>query len=753
MIARASGAPEKTQQLNDELHRLHARASSPSIRTMAEECNLSTGAVYRLFSESTLPRPKPLLDIVEYLAKRCYKCNPDQICDYFDWLWRRAQNEWIPDPFAPPGEIDDDGPEPPPGLGIRPTRPKPTGPSGGAGAPGPRTESDDGEATDESEAQDLNPIVLDPWRSRALLIGVEHYNNLGSQGPFARDLHELGEIRDLLADSYRGGAELLVNPTRDQIWTALANTVAATDDTLLLHFAGHGFYDERTSDTYLAAADTTVTADGMVDNAIGLRDVRYLLTQGRAKNRIVVIDCCHSGKSGAGVGALRVVDSPPTAAAFFVDDNPALAFSSPGPTFVVGHRATPAPGGGVFTTALLEQLRLVSTNATEPVAAGAFYARLLEAVSQDVRQATRCQATRNGRAILITLGAGSGKTHSTVLSSRDLVPAVSGWHAGSVSEPRIVMRAREQSLASDDPVTAFAKQIRLLKAWTVSWRGQSRPRTSRFDLETLLMADSWPGSGPLTVARYLMSRPEATPVARLRLLREVWPNLTPPGSAAARAVQLDPLRGATWQVGLDVEAPAVIWQTDIARDLPTVEAFPFDRSITSDALAELRGRLNWWARQSTSSVRFTDALDGRDYEAELIRADHADWERLVCDLLEDSWVPACAAIGEAPDRGIDISLFDSGGQFVIMQAKTYSAPSLEPEALRSYLESGSCNPRRLFTAHAGASSRNSRVRNHVFTSKRSLTATAMDVLTRIKPRYILKIALDSAIARSAKSEM
>ena len=76
MISHPSGAPERTQQLLDQLHRLHALGSSPSIRTLAGECGLGVGTVHRLFTEPVLPRPAPMLRIVEALAKKSYKIDP-----------------------------------------------------------------------------------------------------------------------------------------------------------------------------------------------------------------------------------------------------------------------------------------------------------------------------------------------------------------------------------------------------------------------------------------------------------------------------------------------------------------------------------------------------------------------------------------------------------------------------------------------------------------------------------------------------
>src|SRR5215218_8011736 len=110
MIARASGAPFRTQQLNDELHRLRAKASSPAIKIIATECGMGVGTIHRLFSAPFLPKPKVLLPVVEFLAKQCRNVDPDKECDRFDAMWQLALDEWIPSPFTPPGDDPDEDP-------------------------------------------------------------------------------------------------------------------------------------------------------------------------------------------------------------------------------------------------------------------------------------------------------------------------------------------------------------------------------------------------------------------------------------------------------------------------------------------------------------------------------------------------------------------------------------------------------------------------------------------------------------------
>lgn len=386
----------RTQLLRTQLRRLHMRASSPSIRDIAAACKIGCGTVHRLLNESTLPKPDHLLPVVEYLAKKCYyRPEPDRACDYFDWLWRRAQGEWIPDPFPP--SDDDEGPEPPYGLGPLPGGPtprptKPKGPSGAPGNPEPGRDRDEHSAID-TPGQESSVIVTNPGGSRALIIGVDRYTDPGVSQMRERDLRSLSEVRDLMAVSFRGGAELIRNPSRNTIWQALTEMAVTTEDTLFVYFAGHGLTDDRTSDTYLCAADTSLSSEGMLDNVLNLRDVRYLLAQSNARNRVLVLDCCFS-ESLTTIEALQIVATRPADGLNRFPQH-MLWDVSLRPTYVVGHRAEVESRMDGFLEAFVSHARgALNTSTTSTI--GSFFDRLVEALPEDVRRSVHCRAVSNG---------------------------------------------------------------------------------------------------------------------------------------------------------------------------------------------------------------------------------------------------------------------------------------------------------------------------------------------------------------------
>src|SRR5436305_1514874 len=107
-LSRAPGVTGALKQLNDELHILHARAGRPSVRDMAKTCGCGPNLVKSVFSAPRIPRLPLLLDIVEFLAKRDRKTDPDTQCDRFDTLWQAAMADEVPDLFPGPNTDGDD---------------------------------------------------------------------------------------------------------------------------------------------------------------------------------------------------------------------------------------------------------------------------------------------------------------------------------------------------------------------------------------------------------------------------------------------------------------------------------------------------------------------------------------------------------------------------------------------------------------------------------------------------------------------
>ncbi|MFE8921456.1 caspase family protein [Streptomyces rochei] len=144
--------------------------------------------------------------------------------------------------------------------------------------------------------------VPDPGRSRAVVVGIGDYAHADlaamPAAPAGAD-----RIAALLRDPSVWGLPednvitLVSGTTRERILTAVRDAALATEDTLLVYFAGHGLRDpgER-----LHLALTDADPDFPQIGTLPYRQLRDLIRHAghRARHRVTVLDCCYSGIAG-----------------------------------------------------------------------------------------------------------------------------------------------------------------------------------------------------------------------------------------------------------------------------------------------------------------------------------------------------------------------------------------------------------------------------------------------------------------------
>lgn len=140
----------------------------------------------------------------------------------------------------------------------------------------------------------------DPARSRAVLIGVSHF-------PESPDLADLPAVRENVAGLWRrltddttgvlgpGHCEV-ADPggSTADIGRAISRAAAEASDMLLIYYAGHGLVDDR-GRLYLATNATR--ADAPKYSALGVDLLREDLGGSGAAARVLILDCCFSGRA------------------------------------------------------------------------------------------------------------------------------------------------------------------------------------------------------------------------------------------------------------------------------------------------------------------------------------------------------------------------------------------------------------------------------------------------------------------------
>ena len=126
----------------------------------------------------------------------------------------------------------------------------------------------------------------------AIIIGIASYRSLPKLGTPVKDATEIAKI---LSDSYGFKTQLLTDATRDQIFQALddARHSLTANDSLLIYYAGHGFYDKLEDEAYWAPADA---GQDTYARWITASDITGKARAIPARHVLVVSDSCYSGQ-------------------------------------------------------------------------------------------------------------------------------------------------------------------------------------------------------------------------------------------------------------------------------------------------------------------------------------------------------------------------------------------------------------------------------------------------------------------------
>jgi hypothetical protein len=130
---------------------------------------------------------------------------------------------------------------------------------------------------------------------RALLVGVDHY----PQSPLAGCVNDANRMQGLLRRHHDGSpnfdCRLMVSSetqiTRAALRQAVEDLFAGDVDVALLFFSGHGTVNNLGG--YLVTQDAR-----RYDEGVAMTDVLTLANSSKAREAVIVLDCCHSGALG-----------------------------------------------------------------------------------------------------------------------------------------------------------------------------------------------------------------------------------------------------------------------------------------------------------------------------------------------------------------------------------------------------------------------------------------------------------------------
>lgn len=199
---------------------------------------------------------------------------------------------------------------------------------------------------------------------KALIVGINDYPN----SPLNGCVNDANAIGTILGSHGNGspnfGVKMMTSPslsvTRSSLREAIESLFTGDSDMALLYFSGHGYI--KSTGGYLVTTDAT-----KYDEGVSMDDVLKLANDSKSKNKVIILDCCHSGSLG----------SPS------ISSN-ALAQLSEGLSVLTASRdyeyAMEANGSGIFTSLVVDALKGGAADIRGNITPGSLYAYVDEAL-------------------------------------------------------------------------------------------------------------------------------------------------------------------------------------------------------------------------------------------------------------------------------------------------------------------------------------------------------------------------------------
>lgn len=197
---------------------------------------------------------------------------------------------------------------------------------------------------------------------KALVVGIDHYSNINGLFGCVNDAHAVKAMLERHSDGTVNFSVKLLTGTgptdtveRADLKEKINDLFAGACETALFYFAGHGHVEATGG--YLLASDCRRGDDG-----VPLSEIMTIANKSQARNKIIVLDSCHSGIAG---------DHPLAANIAELSEGLTILTASTAEQY-----ATEENGSGVFTTLLVDALGGAAANLVGEVTPGSVYAHI-----------------------------------------------------------------------------------------------------------------------------------------------------------------------------------------------------------------------------------------------------------------------------------------------------------------------------------------------------------------------------------------
>ena len=214
---------------------------------------------------------------------------------------------------------------------------------------------------------------------KALIVGINNYPN----SPLSGCVNDANSMASVLESNEDGSpnfsVKLISSPvsiiTRASLRAVIEELFSGDAEMTLLYFSGHGFI--KSTGGYLVTPDHE-----RYDEGVSMDDILTLANQSKARDKIIIFDCCHSGAAGT----QNVTGNN----ASFLSEGLSVLTASRG-----SESAMEINGAGVFTSLVIDALKGGAADLRGNITPGSIYAYVDEALGAwDQRPIFKTNVTR-----------------------------------------------------------------------------------------------------------------------------------------------------------------------------------------------------------------------------------------------------------------------------------------------------------------------------------------------------------------------
>lgn len=197
---------------------------------------------------------------------------------------------------------------------------------------------------------------------KALIVGIDYYSHAKRLGGCVNDAYSVRQVLERHGDGTKNFDVLLKTAsdastaiTKDELKSHIANLFDDETEVALLYFSGHGYIDSDSG--YLITSDCKTGDDG-----VSMDEIMGFVNGSRSKNKIVILDCCHSGQFGdvKALGNSAVLSEGTTILTASARDQYAVEDD----------------GKGLFTGLLIDAMNGSAANLVGEISPGSVYAHI-----------------------------------------------------------------------------------------------------------------------------------------------------------------------------------------------------------------------------------------------------------------------------------------------------------------------------------------------------------------------------------------